>query len=209
MRRLALWMTMSTAAAALGVLAFAAPLSAATTVTAPSDSPYSVTTSASGKPEPFTVTVSGFTPNISVYIEQCSGKPSTDAKWKATLDCDIQSSPAAAITDAKGVATFAATDANHAFHPFVGPSPQGLFTCTDPGAPAPQKGVPNFENCQVRVSSNNISATDDQTFLTMSFPGSSGSTSSSGSSAPPYAVIVVVLIGGGAFFFLRRQRGAA
>ncbi len=146
--------------------------------------------------KPFTVTVAGFKPNVNVFVEQCDGKPSTDAKWKPTLDCDIQTSPAAAITDASGVATFAATDANHAFHPFVGPSPQDLFTCTGAGETAPQHGTPNFENCQVRVSSNNFAATDDQAFVTMDLPGSGGSSSSSGSgsSDPPYLLIAAGVV---------------
>ena len=213
MRRLGLWMTMLVAAVVMGGIPFAAQLSAATSITAPSDNPYAVTTSAGGKLEPFTVKVAGFKPSISVYIEQCNGKPSTDAKWKPTLDCDIQTSPAAAITDVNGVATFAAGDANHAFRPFAGRSPQDLFSCTGPGHAAPEQGIPNYEHCQVRVSSNNIDATDDQTFLPMTFPGTDGSTSSSDGSDPPYvliAALAVVVIGGGAFFFFRRrERGTA
>jgi hypothetical protein len=211
MRRRTFCVTMSLAVGAL-VVAFASPLGAATSITTPSDNPHTLTVDASGKPDALTVKASGFKANTNVYIEECSGKPSTESKWQATLDCDIQTSPAATITDAQGVATFEAADANHAFHPVSGASPQNLFACVPSGQANPKAHVPSYDDCQVRVSTNNISATDDQAFLAMTLPGGSGSGSGS-SSAPPYALIAVgvgvVVIGGGAFFLSRRRAARA
>lgn len=212
MRCIALRTTLLAAVGLAGVVAFASPVLAATTITSPG-SPYAVTADGSGTLQPFTIKVAGFKPNVSVYIEQCSGQPATAAKWTPTLACDVQSSPAAAITDGSGVATFAASDPNHAFHPFSGASPQNLFSCTASGAKAPEKDVPNYDNCQVRVATTNVAATDDQVFLTMTLPGGDGSSSASSgsdSSDPPYGLIaagvVVVVVGGGAFLVLRRRR---
>ena len=70
-------------------------------------------------------------------------------------DCDFGSAPAAAIADTDGTVTFSATDPNHAFHPFVGASPQELFNCLPPGAASLNNGLTDYRDCQVRVSTNN------------------------------------------------------
>ena len=68
------------------------------------------------------------------------------------------------------MSTFSATDPNQAFRPFKGESPQQLFNCLAPGQAAPNNGLKNYTNCQVRVSSNNTAVTADQAFLTMTLP---------------------------------------
>ncbi len=197
--------------ATIGLVAFATPLQAATSFVAPSQSPYAVSGDASGKPEAFTVKVGGFEPNTSVYVEQCDGKAPTSAEWSPVKNCDVLTSPAAAITDAKGVATFDATDANHAFTPFRGTSPQDLFNCLGQGDESPPNDLPDFDACQVRVASTNIAATQDQVFLTIALPGRSGSvaTTDTDSSNLPYVLIsgvVVVVVAGSAYFLIQRRR---
>ena len=75
--------------------------------------------------------------------------------WSPTQDCDIGSSPAPAIVGSDGRARFEAGDPNHTFQPFVGLGPEGLFSCLAPDVKSPKNGLPEYRNCQVRVSSNN------------------------------------------------------
>jgi chitinase len=49
-------------------------------------------------------------------------------------------------------------------------SPQGIFNCLSPNDPAPSNGLPNFRNCQIRVSTSNSAATTDQVFLRIQLP---------------------------------------
>jgi hypothetical protein len=49
-------------------------------------------------------------------------------------------------------------------------SPQGLFNCLSPSAASPANGLPDFKNCQLRVSTNNSAATADQVFLNLQLP---------------------------------------
>src|SRR5262245_33790297 len=101
---------------------------AETKITEPSD-PHALTFDDDGKPETFTVTASGFSAGSLVYVEQCDGRAPTSENWRPTINCDAGTSPAPAIVDDDGVATFPSDDRNHAFHPFVGESPQQLFNC--------------------------------------------------------------------------------
>jgi hypothetical protein len=140
------------------------------TITSPAGNPFTVPGNAAGDPQPFTVSASGYTADSNVFIEQCDGTPSTATGWDPTTNCDLGASPAPVLADGTGVATFLASDANHAFHPFRGASPQGLFNCLAPGQASPANGLPDFTNCQLRVSSNNTVGTSDQVFLTMTLP---------------------------------------
>jgi hypothetical protein len=124
----------------------------------------------SGDAAPFTVEAKGFEPYQSVFIEQCNGRVPTDDNWRPAVDCDFGSSPAAAIADTGGTVTFSASDLNHALHPFVGPSPQGLFNCLPPQAPSPHNDLDDYRDCQIRVSSNNTRPTNDQVFLRLRLP---------------------------------------
>jgi hypothetical protein len=142
----------------------------ASTITAPTGTPFAVPGDAAGNPQPFTLTATGFAADANVFVEQCDGTPSTAVGWDPTTNCDLGSSPAPAVADASGAVTFDAADANHAFHPFKGFSPQGIFNCLSPTQASPNNGLPDFTNCQVRVSTNNSAGTSDQAFLTMTLP---------------------------------------
>ena len=143
---------------------------AGATITTPGTSPFVVPGDAAGNPQAFTVVGTGFAPSSNVFVEQCDGVAPTAPGWTPTEHCDLGSSPSPVISDGTGVATFDATDANSAFTPFKGASPQGLFNCLAPGQASPANGLPDFTNCQVRVSSNNVVTTGDQAFLTMTLP---------------------------------------
>lgn len=142
----------------------------ATTITEPTGGTVTVTVDDSGYAAPFTVKAKGFEPYANVFIEQCNGRPPSASGWSPTIDCDLGSSPAAAIADANGVATFAADDPNHALYPFVGPGPQELFNCLPAKAAAPGNGFPDFRDCQLRVSTSNAEGTVDQVFLAVRLP---------------------------------------
>lgn len=155
----------------LGVIIMqATPAEAATSITEPSGSTVNVGKDDQGYAAAFTVTARGFQPYENVFIEQCNGRPPTAASWSPSLDCDLGSAPAAAVADADGVATFSATDPNHALYPVVGPSPEALFNCLTPTMRSPANGVDDFTNCQVRISTSNTEGTDDQVFLRIKLP---------------------------------------
>lgn len=184
---------------------------AATTITEPAHVPYAVTLDSSNRPQAFTVVAKGFRPGSLVYVEQCDGHAPTDANWRAAANCDLGSSPAAAIVDKNGTATFDASDKNHAFHPFLGESPQQLFNCVPKGITAPKDDLPTYSTCQVRVSSNNYSSTTDQVFFALTLPTALASAKSSHSSSSNRAAVVAVIVAaalllGGGWFFLTRRR---
>ncbi len=118
-----------------------------------------------GVPVNVTVVASGFAAGSLVYVEQCDGIEATTQSWSPTVHCDLGSSPAPAIADAHGIATFSSTDRNRAFRPFLGESPQSLFNCLAPSQPAPANSLPNFSNCKLRVSTSNTAVTPDQAFV--------------------------------------------
>ena len=182
----------------------------ASTISEPSERPILVTVDKSGTPQAFTVKAAGFKPYQSVFIEQCNGREPTAEHWQPTIDCDLGSSPAAAIAGSDGVAVFLAADKNHAFHPFSGSSTQQLFNCLVPHAAPPKNGMPNFRNCQLRVSTNNTASTADQTFASFRF--ADGSSSSASSSTPRGALIAAAFTAafaavGGVIVVIRRRRG--
>jgi hypothetical protein len=168
--------------AALVLVLLAGPAGAASVVE-PSTNPVVVPATASGDPLPFTIRANGFPAGTNVFVEQCDGTPATAVGWDPTLDCDLGSSPASASVDPNGVANFDASDTNHAFHPFVGVSPQGLFNCLSPTAPSPDNGLADSRDCQVRVSTNNTVATADQVFVTLQLPTGSGTGAAAGAEA--------------------------
>ena len=122
---------------------------------------------------PLTVVASGFRPGQQVFVEQCDGKAPSAPQWSPTLDCDLGTSPPPTLASSNGQASFPASDANRAFRPFEGESPQSLFNCMSAGRKAPANGLPSFTNCQVRVSSNNAAATADQVFFPVVLSGAS------------------------------------
>jgi Calx-beta domain len=146
------------------------PASAATSITAPTANPFTVPGDAGGLPLPFTVSASGFAASTNVFIEQCDGVSPTAVGWDPTTNCDLGSSPAPVVSDGSGNVSFLESDANHAFHPFKGASPQGLFNCLSPNDPSPNNGLPDYRNCQFRVSTNNTASTSDQLMRTIFLP---------------------------------------
>jgi hypothetical protein len=203
-------------AVALVTLAAMAHAGAAPTIAEPTANPFPVQLDPKGHPVPFTIAAAGFRAGSLVYVEQCDAKPPTEQDWEPTRNCDIGTSPAAAIVDPSGQARFAATDPNHALQPFVGLGPQGLFSCLAPNAPSLKNGLPEFRTCQIRVSSNNNQSTSDQVFLPIVFGNSRASAGSSnaGSSSSKSTFLV---IGVGAALLaivavtaleIRRRRGA-
>jgi hypothetical protein len=156
---------------------------AASTIVQPSGSPVTAAVPPTGQLAPVAVVAAGFAPGALVYVEQCDGVPPSEQQWTPTAHCDLGSSPAPAIADAGGKATFAAADANHAFRPFAGESPQSLFNCTAPGRKVPANGLPSFANCKLRVSTNNASVTVDQVFRVLAFRAAAVSSTTSPSSA--------------------------
>jgi large repetitive protein len=121
-------------------------------------------------PVAFTITATGFTPTAQVFAEQCDGTSPATVGWQPTSNCDLGTSPAPVTADSSGNVTFLASDINHAFVPFKGESPQGLFNCLSAHEADPNDGLPSFTNCQLRVSTNNTAVTSDQSFLTMILP---------------------------------------
>lgn len=116
--------------------------------------------------QPVAIRATGFPAGSQVFVEQCDGVDPTSIGWDATIDCDLGSSPAPAIADSSGKVFFDPTDANHAFRPFTGASPQGLFNCLGPTPASPVNGLTDYRNCKIRVSTSNQIATADQQFIT-------------------------------------------
>jgi hypothetical protein len=125
-----------------------------------------------GQPLPVRIAGSGFAPGGLVYVEQCDGTLPTAVGWSPTSNCDLGSSPAAVLADANGNAVYQPDDVNHGFTPFKGESPQSLFNCLSPNQAAvnAKNGLPDFRNCQVRVSSDNTNPTADQQFFDLTLP---------------------------------------
>ncbi len=206
MRRSALLFVVATfAVLVLGTAA----ATAAPKIVEPAADPVAVGVDPAGNLVPFTVKVTGLTAGSQAWIEQCDGTTAGDPKWSPVRNCDVATSPAAAIVATDGTATFAADDPNHAFRPTHGAMPQGLFNCLAPGEKDPDNGAPSSTSCVVRVSSNNTAVTADQVFRALRFTDSaSASTSSDSSSSLPIvavAVIAIVVLGGGALFWRARR----
>ncbi|MGZ6969325.1 MAG: hypothetical protein ACXVKN_16475 [Acidimicrobiia bacterium] len=171
--RRALILVTALVAGLLGTIATAPSVSAAT-ITSPTGNPFVVPGNAAGQPLAFTVSATGYTAGDQVFIEQCDGVATTATGWDPTVNCDLGTSPAAAVANASGVVTFSATDPNHAFKPFKGFSPQGLFNCLGPSDPSPNNGATDYRNCKLRVSTNNSAGTSDQVFLNLQLPNTVG-----------------------------------
>jgi hypothetical protein len=204
------------AAAAIAVAAVAVPAFA--TFTTPSDNPHTVTGASDGS-TPFDIVVDGFTSGQPVFLELCDGS-TVGTGWDPNFHCDNGTAPSPAAANGSGQASFLASDPNHQFPPagtpLVGQSPSGLFACVatlssghNNGDPdAAQGGLPTWNNCKVRASSNNAASTTDQQFLGLVLPGGGG-----GPVTPevPFAVLLpigAVAVGAG-FFAIRRRRAAS
>lgn len=162
--------TIVTSAVALLALTAVVPgVAAAGTIDQPRGNPVTAPVDATGTLQPMTVVASGFAPGALVYVEQCDDTAPSSPQWDPTINCDLGSSPSPVTADARGVATFPASDVNRAFRPFVGPGPQAQFSCVAGGTPA-RASTPTFSQCAIRVSTNNTARTTDQAFVTLAFP---------------------------------------
>jgi hypothetical protein len=123
---------------------------------------------------PFTIVAQGFSPGSRVYVEQCDGTSPSASQWSPTIDCDLGTSPAGASADSRGRVAFDARDRNHAFRPFRGTSPEGLFNCLGPHQASPHNGLLDSRRCSVRVSTTNAAATGDQVFFALVVPDPPG-----------------------------------
>jgi hypothetical protein len=145
------------------------------TITDPPTNPYAVPGDEAGNPLPFTITASGFNVGQNVFIEECDGKAATAPGWDPALDCDPGDTTPAKIADDTGTASFA-VGTDWQFTAFKGESPSSQFNCLGPDDPAmtPINFLQDWTNCQIRISSNNASATGDQQFLAIVLPDSPG-----------------------------------
>jgi len=180
------------------VILVGAGVAFAGTITQPTGNPFVVPGDASGNPLAFTIVGSGFTAGQQVFVEQCDGISPTAPGWDVNFDCDPGQTTAAAIANGSGVATFSATDPNHAFAPFKGEGPSSLFNCLSPNQPAigPSNGLADFRNCRIRVSSNNTTATSDQAFLQIQLPDAPVATTTTTSSSSSTTTTTIPQTGG-------------
>jgi hypothetical protein len=170
-------------AALVCAVTFGAARASAAKITQPAASPVVAPVDRSGHLTAIAVSATGFAVNTPVFVEQCDGTSPTAPQWSPTEHCDLGSSPAAANADASGAVKFDPADSSHAFYPFVGESPQSIFNCNASGGRTPNNGLPNFTNCQVRVSTNNSMVTVDQQFIGLTLPA--GATNRPPASTPP------------------------
>jgi hypothetical protein len=154
------------------------------TITTPSAQPFVVPANGAGQPLSFTVVGSGYPEAAgSVFIEQCDGVAPSTAGYTPLDHCDAATSPAAVDVGADGLATFPADDLNFGFTPFKGKSPQNKFNCVAPGETL-NNGKPSFENCQIRVSTNNLAVTADQAYRTITLPATTQASTTTTTAAP-------------------------
>src|SRR5215831_11937857 len=149
------------------VVVAANPAFAVTSITTPNQNPFQVPGGTS--PTAFDVAATGYSAGATVFIEQCDGKSPSASDWDVTKDCDLGTSPAPVTADGSGNVFFDHTVLNHAFTPAYGESPQSQFNCLAPSDSPLSNGLINWFECQIRVSTNNSSATGDQAFLTILF----------------------------------------
>jgi hypothetical protein len=159
-------------------------VSFALTITQPVGNPFTVPDDGAGNPVPFTIVATGFTQFQQVFVQECDGVPPTAPHYSATDHCDLASGNSPAVADAAGTATFAADDANHRLNVFKGESPQSLFNCLGPDDPPMTQvnSLPDFHDCQVRVSAGTPGDTAAQAYFSIVLPDSPGDTTTSSSS---------------------------
>ena len=121
----------------------------------------------SGKPAPFTVKARGFEPYESVFIEQCNGRPPSGRRLApdASTATSVRLRPRRSPTP-----TAAVTFLGDGSEPRAPPvrrrrARRSCSTACRRRRASPDNGLTDFRDCQVRVSSNNTAATDDQVFL--------------------------------------------
>ncbi|HUI50061.1 MAG TPA: hypothetical protein VL119_15325 [Acidimicrobiia bacterium] len=166
-----MWRPLVVVAIAAAVVMLSAGMAfAATAITTPSSSPFVVPSDGSGNPLSFTVVATGFAKGVNVYVEICDGVPPNSSGWDPTLDCDNGASNPPVISDpTTGTATFTSPGPRE-FDPVKGIQPSGQFNCIGPDDPPSNNGVPDWTNCQLKVSTSNTAFSPDQVFLTLVMP---------------------------------------
>jgi hypothetical protein len=164
-----------------------------------------------GTPRFFSITGSGYTPqSTNVFIEICDGVPPTTTGYDPSLDCDIGTSPAAALSDVNGLVSFPAGNLNLQLHLFDGASPSVTFNCLRADETALANGVtsygiPGTADCQIRMSTNNTITTGTESYMSFALV-----------KVPPvpeapYAILLpagALLLFGGGYVVTRRRRSS-
>lgn len=195
------------------VLLLAASPASAQTIVSPT-APFTAPNLPSGQTGPypaaigsFTITFSGFPAKTDVFAEECDGLAG-GSSWNPTTDCDPVTEPAGVESSATGTGTFTAYDPNFGFNAFRGESPSDLFACVPPDEAGDSfGGVPVYTDCQLRLTTDDISTSAPETFLAMATPDPAAT-------IPETRYDVLLPIGallmlGGAYVIARKRRRPA
>jgi hypothetical protein len=181
------WRVVVPAFVALGALIFAGAASAdppppaisSPNLTAPV---LQIAGDTSGRPLPTQLVGDNFPATTQIFAEICDGNPSTVFGWSPTTNCDLASSGSPESTDGSGHVVFPTTDVSQQPKPFLGLSPQALFNCLAPNDPIvmtpgfvngqsdPNNFQPDWDNCQIRLSTSNTTTPVPQAMVTMQLP---------------------------------------
>ncbi len=213
--------------------AFAAGVFVSPPVT-PTDNPsFTLPADAKGNPLPPDVVSTNFPPNNSIFIEVCDGKSPSAQGYDVTIDCDNTTSPTQ--IQSQGLTyqeMFKTSNHNEEVLPFRGMGGSDVFNCLAPedvkpgtkpsasdGSVTPigdttkngnpiDTGQPSWNNCKVKVSSNNASNTADQSFITFSLANTPAGPPPSTPEAPLAVILPLGAAGlfAGGFAINRRRR---
>ena len=131
-----------------------------------------VTADANGQTLPVRVAGSGFTPGALVYIEQCDGTAPTAVGWSPTSNCDLGSSNAPALADSEWARRLPAGRREPRVRSLQGRESAIVvqLLVPQPAGAGRGQGLPDFRNCQARLSTSNTTATSDQQFFDLTLP---------------------------------------
>ncbi len=181
--------------AGVALVAAATPAFAAGTFVSPAVTPtdnpsFTIPANGRGNPIPPDVVTTNFPQATNIFLEVCDGRSPSAQGYDVTLDCDNTTAPTP--IQSQGLSfqeMFTTANHNEAVLPFRGIGGGGGFNCLAPEdvkggtTPNPDGSVtpigssakngnpidpaqPSWTNCKVRVSSNNASNTNDQSFIT-------------------------------------------
>jgi hypothetical protein len=153
-----------------------------------------------------TVTLTGFAPNATIFLQQCYRDAEPTAGFDFTIDCDNSTSSTNVATDANGNATKTITL-------FGGDEPSGLkgWGCGPDATNDPDNGLFAYDPCFVRVAPDTKDNYTSDQFLSFTY----------GTTEPPPEVpevplnillpasAAVLLAGGYVFTRKRNARSAA
>ncbi len=211
----------------VALLATAAPAFAVGQFLSPANG-FTFPVNAAGNPTRQDVKTTNFPIGL-VFIEACDGKSPAARGYDAALDCDNTTAPApVSSTGPTFVENFTTANADRAAMAFRGAGGSGTYNCLAPEDVKPGTGpkadgsvtpigpmtkngnvidlsVPSWSNCQIRVSSNNASNTQDQAYITYVLPNTGP-----GPVTPEVPLAVILPLGAAALFagglFINRRR---